>query len=122
MIVSATNAGPTTDVATWALPAAAWVERDGTVTNVDGRVQRFRAAVPPLGEALADWEIVGRVLAALGADPGATRAEHWFRDLARSVEAFSGMTYAAIGDGGRPVKGAAPAGAPVPPGRRKATA
>ena len=28
----------------WVLPCAAWVEREGTFTNFEGRVQRFRAA------------------------------------------------------------------------------
>jgi formate dehydrogenase major subunit len=104
------------------LPAAAWVERDGTFTNFEGRVQRFRPAVPPVAEALPDWDVIGRVLAALGADPGATRAEHWFRDLARSVDAFGGMTYATLGDAGQLVAGAVSSGAPVPPGRRRVTA
>jgi len=122
VIVSATNAGATTAAATWLLPAAAWVERDGTFTNFEGRVQRFRPAVAPAGEALPDWDVVGRVLTALGGDHAATRAEHWFRDLARTVEAFAGMTYATLGDGGRLVPGATSAGAPVPPGRRRVTA
>ena len=122
VIVSATNASATTETAGWVLPAAAWVERDGTFTNFEGRVQRFRPAVAPVGQALPDWDVVGRVLAALGADPGATRAEHWFRDLARTVDAFRGMTYAALGDAGQLVAGAVSAGAPVPPGRRRVTA
>ena len=122
VIVSATNAGATTAVAGWVLPAAAWVERDGTFTNFEGRVQRFRPAVAPVGEALADWDVIGRVLTVLGADHGATRAEHWFRDLARTVEAFGGMTYVTLGDGGRLIAGATSAGAPVPPGRRTVTA
>ena len=100
------------------LPSAAWVERDGTFTNFEGRVQRFRAAVAPAGEALADWDVIGRVLGALGAPPDATRAEHWFRELAKPVAAFAGLTYQAIADGGRMIAGAAETTAPAPPGRR----
>jgi NADH-quinone oxidoreductase subunit G len=122
VIVSATSASATTEAADWALPAAAWVEREGTFTNFEGRVQRFRAAVPPAGEALADWDVIGRVLTALGAAPGATRAEHWFRELARAVAPFEGMTYASLGERGRLVAGATSGGAPVPPGRRGARA
>jgi hypothetical protein len=54
-----------------------------------------------------------------------TRAEHWFRELTKSVVAFAGLTYQAIGDGGAMVSGAAATTAPLPPGRRagaKATA
>jgi len=83
------------------IPAAAWVERDGTYTNFEGRVQRFRLAVEPLGQALAEWEMLGRVLAALGEAPTATRAEHWFRQLTGAVPAFAGLSYQSIGDTGR---------------------
>ncbi|MGH7392666.1 MAG: molybdopterin-dependent oxidoreductase, partial [Candidatus Rokuibacteriota bacterium] len=109
LIWSGTNANRTSALAHWALPAAAWVERDGTFTNFEGRVQRFRTAVEPLGEALADWETIGRVLGALGASPRATRAEHWFRELAGAVPAFAGLTYASIGDTGAMIDGRAPA-------------
>ncbi len=43
------------------LPSAAYVEREGTFTNFQGRVQRFRTVVEPLGEAVADWDILGRL-------------------------------------------------------------
>jgi NADH-quinone oxidoreductase subunit G len=118
LIWSGTNANATSALAHHVLPLAAWVERDGTFTNFLGRVQRFRAAVEPLGEARAGWDVIGRVLAATGAPAAGTRAEHWFRELARSVAAFAGMTYQTIGDGGAMVAGAAPTTAPTPPGRR----
>jgi NADH-quinone oxidoreductase subunit G len=94
------NANATSARAHLMLPAAAWVERDGTFTNFEGRVQRFRAALPPLGEALPAWEIIGRILTATGAPTTATRAEHWFRALAATVPAFAGLTYQTIGDQG----------------------
>jgi NADH-quinone oxidoreductase subunit G len=105
LIWSGTNTGRTSAMAHLVLPSAAWVEREGTFTNFQGRVQRFRAAVEPLGEALADWDLVGRVLRALGGEVRATRAEHWFRELAERVPAFAGLTYASIGDRGQPVAG-----------------
>jgi len=39
------------------LPAATWGEKEGTVTNSERRISRVRAAVPPPGEARADWLI-----------------------------------------------------------------
>jgi formate dehydrogenase major subunit len=50
------------------LPAAAFLEKDGTFTNFDRRVQRVRPALAPPGEARADFEIINSVAAALGAD------------------------------------------------------
>jgi NADH-quinone oxidoreductase subunit G len=118
VIFTGTNANATSDRAHWVLPSAAWVEREGTFTNFEGRVQRFRAAVEPLGLALAEWDLLGRVLAALGEPPAGSRAEHWFRALAAAVPAFGALTYQALGDAGRMVAGALSGGAPPPPGRR----
>jgi assimilatory nitrate reductase catalytic subunit len=39
------------------LPAAAWGEKDGTMTNSERRVSRARAAAAPPGEARPDWAI-----------------------------------------------------------------
>lgn len=43
------------------LPAAAWGEKDGTVTNSERRISRQRAFLPLPGEARPDWEIVAEV-------------------------------------------------------------
>src|SRR5262245_31173656 len=40
------------------LPAAAWGEKDGTVTNSERRISRQRAFLKPPGEARPDWWIV----------------------------------------------------------------
>lgn len=40
------------------LPAATWGEKEGTVTNSERRISRVRAAVPPAGEARADWAAI----------------------------------------------------------------
>ena len=51
LIFQGTNAGLTSARASVVLPSAAYAEADGTFTNFQGRVQRFRPAVTPLGEA-----------------------------------------------------------------------
>ncbi|WP_192365457.1 molybdopterin oxidoreductase family protein, partial [Mesorhizobium mediterraneum] len=43
------------------LPAAAWGEKDGTVTNSERRISRQRAFLPVPGEARADWWIIAEV-------------------------------------------------------------
>ena len=118
LVFSGTNDNATSALATLVLPLAAWVERDGTFTNFLGRVQRFRAAVEPLGEALAAWDLFGRLLGPLGVPPAGARAELWFRELATTVSAFAGLTYQSIGDRGVMLAGAPPTTAPEPPGRR----
>ncbi|MGH6858049.1 MAG: nitrite reductase small subunit NirD, partial [Methylocella sp.] len=48
------------------LPAAAWGEKDGTVTNSERRISRQRAFAPPAGEAKPDWWAVSEVAKRMG--------------------------------------------------------
>jgi NADH-quinone oxidoreductase subunit G len=48
------------------LPAAAFVERDGTITDWEGRRQDVRAAVDPPGSARADYAILAETARRLG--------------------------------------------------------
>jgi assimilatory nitrate reductase catalytic subunit len=48
------------------LPAQAWGEKSGTVTNSERRISRQRAFLSPPGEAQPDWWIMGEVAKRLG--------------------------------------------------------
>src|SRR4029434_8755022 len=48
------------------LPAAAWGEKDGTVTNSERRISRQRRFLPAPGEAKPDWWIVTQVAHRMG--------------------------------------------------------
>jgi len=48
------------------LPAASFAEKEGTFTNFEGRVNRVRKAIEPIGESLPDWEIVMRLAHKMG--------------------------------------------------------
>ena len=56
----------TIHAATVRLPACAWGEKDGTVTNSERRISRQRAFVEPAGEARPDWWALARVGQRLG--------------------------------------------------------
>jgi NADH-quinone oxidoreductase subunit G len=89
------------------LASAAYAECDGTFTNFQGRVQRFRRALDPLGDALPGWEILARLGRALGSQDqlfSAERAEQVFSALATSRPPFAGMTYRGLGDAGRMIE------------------
>lgn len=65
------------------LPAAAWGEKDGTVTNSERRISRQRAFLPTAGEAKPDWWIVAQVAQRMGfgeafayGNPGDVFREH----------------------------------------------
>ena len=79
----------TTACANVLLPAAAWGEKDGTVTNSERCISRQRAFLEPPGEARPDWWIVTEVARRLGfaaAFPYASAADI-FREHA-SLSAF----------------------------------
>jgi len=67
------------------LPAQAWGEKSGTVTNSERRISRQRAFMAPAGEAKPDWWILSEVAKRLGfADAfGFQSAADVFREHAR---------------------------------------
>ena len=86
------------------LPATSFAEKDGTFTNTDRRVQRCRAAVPPVGNSRADWDILSdlgrRVEARLGVRLTAgfdyTHPEQIWDEMRRVTPDFWGIDYARI--------------------------
>ncbi len=90
----------TQSLASVVLPAAVYVEREGTFTNFAGHVQRFWQALEPLGETLAEWDIWVGLAQALGEDIQFKSARGVFEALAESVEPFSGLSYETLGKKG----------------------
>ncbi len=85
------------------LPAAVYAEKDGTFTNIQGRVQRIRRAVAPLGQSLPDLEILELLARELGLEVQPGSPGEIFLQLAEQVPAFRGMSYESIGDLGQPM-------------------
>jgi assimilatory nitrate reductase catalytic subunit len=56
----------TTVLAHVLLPAAAWGEKEGTVTNSERRISRQRAFLPPPGDAKPDWWMLSEVARHMG--------------------------------------------------------
>ncbi len=56
----------TNELADVLLPALAWGEKDGTVTNSERRISRQRAFLPAPGEARPDWWIITQVARRMG--------------------------------------------------------
>ncbi|MEA2154625.1 MAG: sulfite reductase flavoprotein alpha-component, partial [Solirubrobacteraceae bacterium] len=56
----------TSSLAHAVLPAAAWPEKEGTMTSSERRIGLVRRALAPPGEARADWEIVAGLARELG--------------------------------------------------------
>lgn len=95
----------TTAAADVVLPAASFAEVDGTFTNNDGLVQRVRQSIPPVHQSKADWMIIDQIARELGVDFGyEMAASAVFRDIAKNIPAYSGMTYPLLKDETNPVQ------------------
>ncbi|MBI3251809.1 MAG: (2Fe-2S)-binding protein [Candidatus Omnitrophica bacterium] len=101
IIFEGPNQNATSDAADIVLPSASYAEKDGTFTNFEGRVQRIRKAVEPLGGSRPAWEILLELAGVLGMDLSYARPEFIFSDLAKENEAFGGLTFKQIGPAGR---------------------
>ncbi len=92
--------------ATIVLPTRLTWEREGTYTNLDGRVQRFHAALAPSGGGRPDWWVFAGLAHRLGAPLVADSAAAVFSLLAGQAEAYRGLSYDALGEHGiRPAGG-----------------
>jgi predicted molibdopterin-dependent oxidoreductase YjgC len=91
---------PVSQNATVVIPGHSLMEKTGTITNCEGRVQRIRAALPPATATPAETRVLGMLAAALGAEGWAGEPARVQRELAVAVPA-----YGAAGNGGRALFG-----------------
>ena len=78
------------------LPVTAWGEQDGTVTNLEGRVQRVNRKVSPDGTAMPDWRIAAELALRLREDFDLATAEEVQDEIARVAPAFAGVDSALL--------------------------
>ncbi|MDO6585554.1 molybdopterin-dependent oxidoreductase [Salipiger sp. 1_MG-2023] len=71
------------------LPATAWGEKDGTVTNSDRTISRQRAALPAPGDTRPDWQILAQVGRRMGYASGFDYASP--AEIFREYAALSGI-------------------------------
>ncbi len=75
------------------LPATAWPEKDGTVTNTNRQVQRGRAAVPPPGDARQDWWIIQEIARRIGLDWNYEGPADVFAEMTRAMGSLDNITW-----------------------------
>jgi formate dehydrogenase major subunit len=85
----------TAEFANVVLPAGCFAEKDGTQTSTERRVQRWRKAVNPPGEAKADWQIICELAAKMGFAKQFPfkSAEEVFTEIAKVTPSYGGMNY-----------------------------
>ncbi len=75
------------------LPAAASLEKDGTFTSTERRIQRINKAMEPLGESKADWEIIQLIANRMGGNWNYKHPSEIMDEVARLTPLFAGVSY-----------------------------
>ena len=104
LIVSDILPNATTNAAHYVLPGCAHAEKRGSFTNTKGRVQKFRQAVQPPGDARPEWEFLRELVGLVTGQDGYATIEGLFNQMAKEVPEFNGLTWAGLKDAGVTVK------------------
>ncbi|MBN4046453.1 formate dehydrogenase subunit alpha [bacterium AH-315-P15] len=97
------------------LPGTTFLEKDGTFTNAERRINRVRPAVAPAG-GLTEWETVCRLSAALGYPMNYDDASQIMDEIARLTPTFAGVSFDKLDRAGSvqwPCNEAQPDGTPI---------
>ncbi|MEG3179067.1 formate dehydrogenase subunit alpha [Sphingomonas sp. LT1P40] len=97
------------------LPGSTFLEKDGTFTNAERRIQPVRKVMTPLN-GLADWEVTQGLANALGLDWRYTHPSQIMDEVARLTPTFAGVSFAKLDELGSmqwPATAAMPGGTPV---------
>ncbi|MGQ0612589.1 MAG: formate dehydrogenase subunit alpha [Planctomycetaceae bacterium] len=87
----------TAEFADVVLPATSALEKTGTFTNTDRRVQVGRQALRAPGGARLDWEVICDIAARMGHPMPYASSEEVFAEFAGLTAAYKGLTYANLG-------------------------
>ncbi len=87
------------------LPAASYVESEGTFTNTERRVQRTPRAVKPVGKSVSDWAILMHLAQAWwGGLPAGWQThtiQEVFAEITKAAPPYAGMSWEDLGDSGQ---------------------
>ncbi|WP_089841399.1 formate dehydrogenase subunit alpha [Granulicella pectinivorans] len=93
MVVQDVMFSQTAAYADLVLPASPSLEKEGTFTSTERRMQRLYRALDPLGYSLPDWEIIQMIANTLGARWNYTHPSEIMAEVARLTPMFAGVTY-----------------------------
>lgn len=133
LVVNSSNFNRTTELADIVFPASTFAEKNGTIVNFEGWVQRIKPAVTTVEsdrsldglelsrldkfgtpfdrwnkslkyDARATWKILLGLSSVLGSKIKYNLAEDIFREMSNNIPAFKGMDYDSIGELGVQLK------------------
>jgi len=97
------------------LPGSTFLEKDGTFTNAERRINRVREVMAPKA-GMADWEVTQALANAMGAGWNYTHPSQIMEEIAATTPSFAGVDYAAVEEKGSvqwPCNEANPEGTPL---------
>ena len=97
------------------LPGTSFLEKDGTFTNAERRINRVRPVMKEQSE-LSEWEAVCRLAKAMGYDMSYNNAAEIMDEIARLTPSFAGVSHQRLDNGESlqwPVNDANPDGSPI---------
>ena len=89
---------PTARLADVILPAASYLEKQGTFTNTERRVQLINEVLPPLPGTRPDWRILCDVINALGGRADYDSPREIFNEIRQVVPSYAGMDYTRLAE------------------------
>ena len=96
-------------------PGSSFLEKDGTFTNAERRINMVRKVMAPK-QGYADWEVTQMFAKAMGADWGYTHPSQIMEEIAMTTPSFAGVSYEKIETMGSvqwPCNDKAPEGTPL---------
>ena len=79
------------------LPASSYMEKDGSYTNTDRRVQRGRKVLDPPGQARVDWEVVQDIANRIGLGWRYASSRQIFEEMVSVIPSYRNLTYDNLG-------------------------
>jgi len=97
------------------LPGSTFLEKNGTFTNAERRIQPVRKVMSPIN-GYEDWEVTQKLAQALGLDWDYTHPSQIMDEVARLTPSFAGVSFDRLDEEGSlqwPVNESAPNGSPI---------
>ena len=91
----------TSEFADVILPASSYLEKDGTYTNTDRRVQLGRKVLDTPGDARVDWEVVQDVANRVGLGWSYSSAREIFEEIVSVMPSYANLSYGNLGSTGK---------------------